>query len=432
MDTILIRNGRIIDPDTRFDGIADLYLSGGKITRVAKKITEKADREIDARGMWVMPGLIDLHVHLRDPGLTWKEDVTTGSKAAARGGITTIVAMPNTKPVCDSPDRIDYVMHKAEHTASIHVLQAGAVTEGQAGEKLADIRGMAKHGIPAVSEDGKSVMNAELAREAMKICRELNIPFLDHCEDRNLVQGGCVNADEISRAEGLPGITNSVEDVIIARDMILAHETGAHLHLCHCSTKGSYEMLKAAKEKGWDVSGEVCPHHFILTSSDRVHGDTNYKMNPPLRTEEDRKALCRGLAEGVFEAISTDHAPHTREEKDQPMEKAPFGIVGLETSVALTITYLVKTGILTPMQMAERMSAGPAKILHLDQRGSLAEGKEADITIIDPDVSYKIDAREFESRGKNTPFDGCEVTGRVDTTICGGKIVYQKGRMYYD
>ena len=413
MDTILIKNGRIIDPDTHFDGIADIYLSEGKITRVAKKIEEKADREINAEGMWVMPGLIDLHVHLRDPGLTWKEDVTTGAKAAARGGITTIVAMPNTKPVCDSPDRIDYVMHKAEHTASIHVLQAGAVTEGQNGEKLADIRGMVEHGIPAISEDGKSVMNAELAREAMKICREENIPFLDHCEDRNLVQGGCVNEDAVSEKEGLPGITNSVEDVIIARDMILAHETGAHLHLCHCSTKGSYEMLKAAKEKGWDVSGEVCPHHFVLTSSDL-------------------EALRRGLAEGVFEAISTDHAPHTREEKEQPMEKAPFGIVGLETSVPLTITHLVKSGILTPMQMAERMSAGPAKILHLDQRGSLAEGKEADITIIDPDVSYKIDVRDFESRGKNTPFNGCEVTGRVEATICGGKIVYQKGRIYYD
>ncbi|MGN0361312.1 MAG: dihydroorotase family protein [Bilifractor sp.] len=432
MKTILVRNGRLIDPDTHFDGVADILLKEGRIARVAEHMKESADIEIDAAGMWVMPGLIDMHVHLRDPGFTWKEDVVTGSKAAARGGITTVIAMPNTKPVCDSPDRVDYVIHKAEHTAPVHVLQTGAVTAGQKGEMLSDIRGMVEHGIPAVSEDGKSVMNAELAREAMKICREENIPFLDHCEDRNLVQGGCVNEDAVSRKEGLRGITNSVEDVIIARDMILAHETGAHLHLCHCSTKGSYEMLKAAKEMGWDVSGEVCPHHFALTSSDRVPGDTNYKMNPPLRTEEDRKALCQGLAEGVFEVISTDHAPHTREEKAQSMEKAPFGISGLETSVSLTITYLVKPGILTPMQMAERMSGNPARILHLEGRGSLAEGREADLTIIDPEKVYTIDARDFESRGRNTPFDGCEVTGQVHTTICGGKIVYQKGRIYYD
>lgn len=432
MKTIRIRNGRLLDPRTGQDETGDLFLKDGKIAANAPSVDEDADIELDAEGLWVMPGLIDMHVHLRDPGQTWKEDVTSGSRAAAHGGVTTIVAMPNTKPVIDTPDRVEYVIHKAEHTAPVHVLQAGAATAGEMGEELADIRGMRRAGIPAISEDGKSVMNAELCREAMRIAAEEGIPFLDHCEDRNLVCGGCVNADAVSAKEGLPGITNSVEDVIIARDILLAHETGVHLHLCHCSTKGSYEMLKEAKKRGFDVSGEVCPHHFMLTSEDRVPGDTNYKMNPPLRTKEDQDALRRGLKEGVFEVISTDHAPHTKEEKAQSMEKAPFGITGLETSVPLTITGLVKTGILTPLQMAEKMSGNPARILHLDGRGSLEEGMEADVVLIDPDREYTIDTRKFASHGRNTPFEGMKVAGAVMTTICGGKIVYSNGRDMYD
>ncbi len=432
MKSILIRNGRVLDPAADVDGIMDLYLSDGKVTRVAKHIRRHADVTLDAAGCWVMPGLIDMHVHLRDPGQTDKEDVTSGARAAARGGITTIVAMPNTKPVIDTPDRVDYVMNKAAHTAPVHVLQAGAVTEGQKGVRLSDIRGMVKAGIPAISEDGKSVMNALLCREAMKTAAELHIPFLDHCEDSSLVNGGCVNEDDFSRAQGLRGITNNTEDVIIARDILLAQETGVHLHLCHCSTKGSYDMLKIARARGIDVSGEVCPHHFTLTSADRIPGDTNYKMNPPLRTAEDREALRNGLAENIFEVISTDHAPHTRRDKEQSMEKAPFGITGLETSVALTITELVRPGVLTPLQMAEKMSANPARILHLDRRGTLAEGSEADVTIIDPDKIWVVDPLQFASRGKNTPFAGKELTGCVRTTICGGSIVYHEGRLVYD
>jgi dihydroorotase len=432
MKTILIKNGRVIDPAAGLDGICDVYLKDGKVARVAKNIRRKADVILDASGYWVMPGLIDMHVHLRDPGQTEKEDVTSGSKAAAKGGFTTIVAMPNTKPVIDSPDRVDYVMNKAKHTSPIHVLQAGSATVGEKGEELSDIAGMVKAGIPAISEDGRSVMNAKICRDAMKAAASFHIPFLDHCEDRSLVNGGCVNEDEISRREGLPGITNSVEDVIVARDILLARETGVHLHLCHCSTKGSYEMLKIAKEKGIDVSGEVCPHHFTLTSSDRVPGDTNYKMNPPLRTEEDREALRNGLAEDVFEVISTDHAPHTRRDKELPITTAPFGITGLETSVALTISELVKPGIITPLQMAAKMSANPAKILHLEGRGTLAEGSEADVTVIDPERVSTIDTSEFVSRGKNTPFNGRTVTGMVLVTICGGNIVCREGRPVYD
>lgn len=271
-------------------------------------------------------------------------------------------------------------------------------------------------------------MNAALMSKVLKECADLNIPFLDHCEDISLVRGGCVNADANSEKEGLPGITNTVEDVIVARDILLAHEAGAHLHLCHCSTEGSYEMLKLAKEKGMDVSGEVCPHHFLLTSDDRIPGDTNYKMNPPLRTAKDKEALIKGLAEDVFEVISTDHAPHSAAEKNTTMQKAPFGIVGLETSAALTITGLVKPGYITPMQMAAKMSTNPARILHLTDRGSLAKGKRADVVIIDPEEEYTIDPKKFVSRGKNTPFGGMKVNGKVKTTICGGEIVYQEGR----
>ena len=425
-ETILIRGGRVIDPGTGRDGVYNLLIRDGKIAGCSRSIPYTADRVIDAAGCYVMPGLIDMHVHLRDPGQTEKEDISSGTRAAARGGITTVVAMPNTKPVIDRPDRVDYVVNKAAHEALVHVLQTGAVTMDQKGLELSDIEGMVKRGIPAISEDGKSVMNSYLCREALRICARLNIPFLDHCEDRNLAHGGCVNEDEYSRAEGLPGIGNDTEDAIIARDIMLAHETRAHLHLCHCSTAGSYHMLRAAKRKGYDVSGEVCPHHFTLCSKDRVPGDTSYKMNPPLRTRLDRDALLEGLATGVFEVISTDHAPHTAEDKNKPMREAAFGITGLETSVPLVISELVRPGIITPSQMAEKMSLNPAKILHLHDRGSFAEGKIADVTIIDPDIRYRIDVRTFHSKGKNTPFNGREVYGKVLYTICRGSVVYQE------
>ena len=424
MASILIKNGRILDPENGRDETADLWIEGGRIASADGRKESGADTVIDAKGCWVLPGLIDLHVHLRDPGQTEKEDIESGARAAAAGGFTTIVAMPNTRPVIDSPDRVQYVHNKAEQLAPVHVLQAGAVTKGEKGEELADIRGMIRAGIPAVSEDGRSVMNAGLCRQAMRILAEEDIPFLDHCEDADLVQGGCVNADEVQEKEGLPGITNAVEDVIIARDILLAKETGARLHLCHCSTADSARMLKLAKEEGIRVTGEVCPHHFTLTSADRIPGDTNYKMNPPLRTGKDREALRRGLSDGTFDVISTDHAPHTADDKRNSMKGSPFGIVGLETAVPLTITELVDTGLLTPLQMAEKMSGNPAGILGLKDRGTLREGAEADVVIIDPEETYRIDASRFASKGRNTPFDGREVRGRVKMTICGGRIVY--------
>ena len=422
--SILIKNGRVLDPDTQTDKVCDVFIQEDKIKEVGEKLKVKAARVIDAKGCFVMPGLIDIHVHLRDPGLEYKEDILSGARAAARGGFTTILAMPNTKPVIDRPDRVRYVHKKAEQLAPIHVLQVGAITMGQKGEELADIRGMVEEGIPAISEDGKSVMNAQLYKEAMEIAAACGIPVLAHCEDINMVNGGCMNADEKARELGLPGITNSVENVIIARDILLARDTGAKLHLCHCSTGESVKMVEMAKEDGIHVTAEVCPHHFTLSTDDIKENDANYKMNPPLRTKEDVEALKEGLKNNIMDVISTDHAPHSKEEKSQSMKKAPFGIVGLETSVALNISELVEPGILTPMQMAEKMSYNPAQVIG-SERGSLAVGKPADVVIIDPKAEYIIDARKFDSKGKNTPFHGRKVTGKVKMTICDGQIVYQ-------
>ena len=423
--TLLIKNGHVLDPATETDEEIDIFIEDGKITKRGKKLKCKAERVIDAAGSYVMPGFIDLHVHLRDPGYEEKETIASGVRAAAKGGYTTILAMPNTKPVVDNADVVSYVHKKAESEGLTRVLQVGAVTKGQQGEKLADIKGMVQAGSPAISEDGKSVMRTDLYREAMKIAAECKIPVLAHCEDIHLVQGGVVNADEITQKQGLAGITNSVEDVIIARDIILAKETGARLHLCHCSTKDSVTMVKQAKADGLPVTAEVCPHHFTLSTEDMVPYDTNYKMNPPLRTKADVEALRQGLKEDIMDVIATDHAPHTKQDKNQSMQKAPFGIVGIETVAALTYSELVLKGYLTPMQMAEKMSYNPAKVIGSD-RGSLEVGKDADIVIFNPKKTYQIDKNNFASKGRNTPFDGRTVTGEVEYTICGGKMIYEK------
>ena len=421
--TILIKNGRVLDPATETDEILDILIQDGIIVKREKNSKEKADEKIDAKGCYVMPGFIDMHVHLRDPGFTEKETVETGAQAAARGGYTTIFAMPNTRPVVDNADVVNYVHQKAKNLALVHVYQVGAITKDQKGEELSDIGGMVQAGIPAISEDGKSVMNTKLARDAMREAKKYGIPVLAHCEDINLVDGGVVNADASTAKLGLRGITNSVEDTIAARDIMLAKDTGAHLHLCHCSTKDSVAMVRDAKKKHVSVSAEVCPHHFTLTSADIKPGDTNYKMNPPLRTAEDVEALRQGLREGVIEVISTDHAPHTAADKNASMMKAPFGIVGLETAASLTYTELVLGGYLTPMQMAEKMSYNPAKLMGL-KSGSLKEGRAADIVIFDPEAAYTIDSSKFWSKSKNTPFDGRKVKGEVRMTLVDGEIVY--------
>ena len=420
---LLIKNGTVINPGDKKITKADVLVTDGVISKVASGLKDAADETYDAKGCYVMPGFIDLHVHLRDPGLEYKEDIQTGGAAALHGGFTTIVAMPNTKPVADKPDVINYVKNKAEAVTKVHVLQAGAVTKGQKGEELSDIRGMAAAGSPAISEDGKSVMNAQLYREGMKIAAEEGLAVLAHCEDINMVHGGVLNADAKSKELGFAGITNSVEDVIVARDILLAKETGVRLHLCHCSTKDSVRMVELAKEEGLPVTAEVCPHHFCMTSDDITEDDANYKMNPPLRTKEDVEAIKKGLADDIMDVSAPDHAPHAAREKEQGIQKAPFGIVGLETAAALTYTELVKPGILTPMQMAEKMSYNPAKVLGLE-KGTVAEGSHADLTIFDPECEWVIDPAEFLSKGKNTPFGGKKVTGKVKATIVDGEIAY--------
>lgn len=421
--TILIKNGRLINPSENLDKVMDIFVEDGIIKEKAESIEKQADTVIDAAGCYVMPGLIDLHVHFRDPGLTYKEDIETGSKAAAKGGFTTVCCMPNTKPVVDNVETVKYIIEKGEKTGLTNVLPVGAVTKNMAGVEITDVEELKKAGICAISEDGKSVMNSGVYRKAMKNAAKANVPVLAHCEDINLVEGGVINLGDKSSELGVKGISNAVEDVIAMRDIMLAKETGATLHLCHCSTKDSVEMVKRAKEEGIKVTAEVCPHHFSMCSDDITSNDGNFKMNPPLRAREDMEALIKGLQDDIMDVISTDHAPHSAEEKAKDLEHAPFGIVGLETSVALTVTNLVKKGYLTPMQMAAKMSYNPAKVLGIP-KGTLDEGKIADITIIDPDKEYTIDENTFESKGKNTPFDGYKVSGEVEYTILNGKVVY--------
>lgn len=423
--TILIKNGRVLNPSENMDKVMDIYVEDGVIKEKAEGIEKDADKVLDAKGCFVMPGLIDLHVHFRDPGLTYKEDIETGSKAAAKGGFTTVCCMPNTKPVVDSEDTVKYILDKAKEVGLTNVLPVGAVTKNMAGVETTDIEALKTAGICAISEDGKSVMNSGIYRKAMKEAARLDVPVMAHCEDINLVEGGVINLGDKSEELGVKGISNAVEDVIAMRDIMLARETGVTLHLCHCSTKDSVEMVRQAKAEGIKVTAEVCPHHFTLCSDDITGNDGNFKMNPPLRSREDMEALIKGLSEDVMDVISTDHAPHSAEEKAKDLEHAPFGIVGLETSVSLTYTSLVNKGYITPLQMAEKMSYNPARVLGID-RGTLDLGAVADITIINPNVEYEIDSSSFVSKGKNTPFDGYKVYGEVEYTILNGKIVYSK------
>lgn len=424
-----IKNGRVINPATKQDAILDIAIENERIVEVGMDLISRGNLAgaeiIDAEGCMIMPGFVDLHVHFRDPGLTYKEDIETGAKAAARGGVTTVCAMPNTKPVVDSVETLEYIQNKAERTAPIHVEQLSAVTKGQNGAELVDMKAMVEQGAIGFSEDGKSVMDVTLYAEAMKQAAELGAVVMAHCEDKALVRGGVLNEGIASKRFGVPGITNSVEDIITARDIFLANDCGTKLHLCHCSTAGSVELVRMAKKMGISVTAEVCPHHFTLCDADIDCEDSNYKMNPPLRSEADVQALIRGLQDGTMEVISTDHAPHSAEEKAKGFLEAPFGIVGLETSASLTYTALVATGILTPMQMAEKMSWNPAKVIGIEEeRGSIEAGKLADIVIFNPDMEYEVDVNEFASKGKNTPFAGKLLKGRVVKTICRGKIVF--------
>ena len=426
MESILIRNGHVVDPENGIDAVTSVYIEEGVI-RAVGEAPDDADLIIDAQGLTVVPGLVDMHVHLRDPGQTHKEDIESGARAAMHGGVTSILAMPNTRPPIDDGDRVSYVMNKAAALAPVHVYQVGAITKEMKGKELADLAGMAECGAKAFSEDGRSVVNAKLLAEAMEKARDLGLPILSHCEDLDLVSGGVMNDDENALRLGLPGICNLSEDVIIARDITIARETGAHLHLCHCSTKGSVDLLCAAKRDGIGVTAETCPHYLILTSDDIPSDNADYKMNPPVRTAEDREALREALAEGIIDVVVTDHAPHAPVEKGGGFLGSPFGIVGLETSAALMYTEFVRTGIISLSEMIRKMSTLPAKILGIPA-GTLSAGAPADIAIFDFEKEYEIDPSGFFSKSRNTPFAGRRVFGEVRMTIVGGSVVYKAAK----
>lgn len=423
MMKVLIKNGRVIDPASKLDKVSDLLIEDGKIAEIKTALSAKADQIIDAKGCFVMPGFIDLHTHLRDPGFEEKETIETGALAAAKGGFTTILAMPNTSPVVDNADVVNYIHQKAKNLAVVHVLSIGAVTKGQEGKELADIHQMVLAGIPAISEDGKSVMDTNIYYQAMQIAKEEGIPVFAHCEDKNLMMSGVVNAGKQAEKLHLPGILNAVEDTVIARDLVLAESTGAQLHLCHCSTKNGVLMLIDAKAHGLKVTAEACPHHFTLTDEDITEDNADFKMNPPLRSKEDMEAIREGLKNDIIDVIATDHAPHTAIEKGMSMKKAPFGIVGLETAASLTYSELVLGKYLTPMQMAEKLSYNPAKIIGIE-KGALKEGAAADIVIFDPNKTYTILKEDLAGKAKNTPFHNRKVTGKVMATLVDGRVVY--------
>lgn len=430
---MLICGGQLLDPAAERNGIYDILVKDGVIAELKEwkdgvaPVWEDGTAEtvLDVRGKFVMPGFIDLHVHLREPGLEYKETIATGSMAAAAGGFTSVCPMPNTKPSTDTPEKIRALLEKAKTDSKIHILPIGAISIGQDGKELADIPGMVEAGAVALSEDGKSVMNSALYAEGMKQAALAGVPVFAHCEDIDLVRGGVMNAGKRAEELGLPGITNAVEDIITARDIFLARETGVRLHLCHCSTKDSVKMIALAKADGLPVSGETGPHYFTMIDEEIPEDFGNYKMNPPLRGKEDKEALILALQDNVLEAIATDHAPHSKEEKEQSMLKSPFGIVGSETAYALTVTELVRTGKINMMQLVERMSTAPAKILGI-RKGSLQVGMAADITIADADTEWTINPEKFFSKGRNTPFAGKKVYGKVYETIVDGNIVFHQ------
>ncbi|AKG53838.1 dihydroorotase [Dehalogenimonas sp. WBC-2] len=428
MKNILIKNGHLIDPAQGIDGKFNITVTDGKIAWVGKGEPPQGNYEtIDVIGHTVTPGFIDLHTHLRQPGFENKETIASGTKAAARGGFTTVCAMPNTNPVIDNRPTIDYVNSVALNEAIVRVLPIGCITKGRLGESLANLAEMADAGVIGFSDDGSSVPGARLLKQAMEYCTALGLPIIEHCEDLSLAEGGQVNEGLIATRLGLAGIPNAAEDIIVARDISLARLTGARLHLCHISTRGAVELIRQAKTNGVKVTAEVTPHHLTLTQERALGYDTSAKVNPPLRTQADIDALVEGLSDGTLDAIATDHAPHTDTDKCCEFALAPFGISGLETAFG-SLMKLVHGGKLPLPVIIEKLTAAPAQIIG-DKHGisgSLKLGDPADIVIFNPDVEWVVDTTKFVSKGRNTPLAGETLKGKVIMTIFGGNIVFQE------
>jgi dihydroorotase len=423
---ILIRGGRVVDPARGQDEVADVYLAEGRVEAVGRNVgTPDGAMVVDARGQVVAPGLIDLHVHLREPGQEDLETVASGAMAAAAGGFSAVCAMPNTDPVCDNQGVVGFVKAQAQRAGKARVYPIGAISLGQQGQQLAEFGELVGAGAVAVSDDGKPVVSSHLMRTALEYARTFGIPVADHCEEPTLSAGGVMHEGTVSTRLGLKGIPAAAEEIMVARDLLLAELTGGHVHLCHMSTRGSVELIRRAKERGVRVTAEACPHHFTLTHDACVGYDTNAKMNPPLREDADRAAIRAALKDGTIDAIVTDHAPHHYDAKEREFDDAPNGIIGLETSLGLAITELVRTGLLTLSDLVARMSAVPARIFGLPG-GTLAPGTPADVVVFDPDVEWIVRPEEFHSRSRNTPFAGRRLFGRATTTVVRGQVVFQR------
>jgi len=424
---VCLRGGRVLDPGNGRDEVADLWLIDGKVAAgpPVEKLSDGAVEEIAAGGLIVAPGLIDLHVHLREPGQSHKETMDTGTAAAAAGGFTTVVAMPNTNPPVDSPATIQWLNERVRSKARVNVFFTGAITKGLKGEELAPIGSMAKAGIVAITDDGHCVQNHEVMRRALEYARMFSLPLLDHCQDYNLVGDGIMHEGEWSLRLGLPGWPRAGEELIVSRNILLAELTGSHVHCQHISSGGSVRLLREARARGVAVSGEVCPHHVWFTDACLRDFDANYKMNPPLREQEDVELILEGIADGTLEILCSDHAPHANYEKEVEIDHAPFGITGLETELAAFATLLVhRRGLLDWNELIARYTLNPARLLHLD-RGTLSVGAPADVTLIDPEMVWTFDLSQSASLARNTPFHGAEFRGRAVRTIVGGETVWK-------
>jgi dihydroorotase len=425
MPKLLIKNGRVIDPATGRDEVGDILIKGGLIVRMGPNLHATGVIGFDASGMVVTPGFIDMHVHLREPGFEHAETIESGSRAAVAGGFASICCMPNTSPVNDDATVTRYILERARNVAVANVYPIGAITEDSAGEKLASIGSMKAAGAVAISDDGRPVMNSRVMRRAMEYARSFDIPVIDHCEDLNLSAGGDMHEGFPSVRLGLHGIPSSSEDVMVARDILLAEATGARFHVAHLSTRRSLEMVAQAKTRRLPVTCEVSPHHLALTDADMPAYDSNYKMRPPLRSASDQAALVEGIVSGVVDAIATDHAPHPGSEKMQEFEKCPFGIIGLETALAVTLETLVHSGRIPLMRMIELFTTGPARILGLN-RGRLAVGAPGDVTIFDPELRWTYDVNRSFSKSRNSPFDGRTFRGAPMATVVRGVVVWRR------
>lgn len=423
--SILIKDGYVIDPG-RFVGTADVLIENGKIAALGQNLSAPVgNRTISARGKLVMPGLVDVHVHFREPGFEYKETIQSGSAAAVAGGFTTVCCMPNTNPVNDNQAVTEFILERSRLAGLANVLPIGAITKGSEGKELAEIGDLRRSGCVAISDDGKPVMNSLVMRRAMEYALAFGLTVVDHCEDLHLAEGGCMNEGLISTELGLPGIPAAAEDVMVARNLLLSELTGARLHLAHISTAGSVRMVGEAKSRGIHVTAEACPHHFMLTE-ELVRGyNTHAKMNPPLRTWADVQAIKDGLRDGTIDVIATDHAPHATQEKQQDFTEAPFGIVGLETALPLTLG-LVEEGVLSLEQAVQKLTSAPAVAFGLD-KGTLAVGADADVIIVDQQEQWEVDPTKFRSKSRNTPFAGWKVKGRVNVTIVDGRVVFETG-----